>query len=109
MLPGRRGRRPSPGTLAPSSVKLTALLWRRIMRTSRTRLLGSLSTALQPLAFPLLPSMVSADFCTAAVLVAAGAVLGRLNPVQMLLLTLLGVTLFTLNEYILLGLLGVSH
>ncbi|KAM6039388.1 LOW QUALITY PROTEIN: ammonium transporter Rh type B [Chlamydotis macqueenii] len=53
-------------------------------------------------------SMVSADFCTAAVLIATGAVLGRVNPVQMLLLTLLGVTLFTLNEYILLGLMGVS-
>ncbi|KAM9264337.1 LOW QUALITY PROTEIN: ammonium transporter Rh type B [Morus bassanus] len=53
-------------------------------------------------------SMVSADFCTAAVLISTGAVLGRVNPVQMLLLTLLGVTLFTLNEYILLGLMGVS-
>ncbi|NXE28673.1 RHBGB protein, partial [Ardeotis kori] len=53
-------------------------------------------------------SMVSADFCAAAVLIATGAVLGRANPVQMLLLTLLGVTLFTLNEYILLGLMGVS-
>ncbi|NXD87269.1 RHBGB protein, partial [Halcyon senegalensis] len=53
-------------------------------------------------------SMVSADFCTAAVLISTGAVLGRVNPVQMLLLTLLGVTLFTLNEYILLSLMGVS-
>lgn len=61
-----------------------------------------------PHTFPLLPSMVSADFCTAAVLISTGALLGRVNPVQMLLLTLLGVTLFTLNEYILLGLMGVS-
>ncbi|NXG61638.1 RHBGB protein, partial [Hemiprocne comata] len=53
-------------------------------------------------------SMVSADFCTAAVLISTGAVLGRVNPIQMLLLTLLGVTLFTLNEYILLSLMGVS-
>ncbi|NXW86711.1 RHBGB protein, partial [Alopecoenas beccarii] len=53
-------------------------------------------------------SMVSADFCTAAILISAGAVLGRVNPVQMLLLTLLGVTLFSLNEYILLSLMGVS-
>ncbi|XP_075593399.1 ammonium transporter Rh type B isoform X5 [Balearica regulorum gibbericeps] len=53
-------------------------------------------------------SMVSADFCTAAILISTGAVLGRGNPVQMLLLTLLGVTLFTLNEYILLSLMGVS-
>ncbi|KFU84334.1 Ammonium transporter Rh type B, partial [Chaetura pelagica] len=53
-------------------------------------------------------SMVSADFCTAATLISTGAVLGRVNPIQMLLLTLLGVTLFTLNEYILLSLMGVS-
>ncbi|XP_063213152.1 ammonium transporter Rh type B isoform X1 [Chroicocephalus ridibundus] len=53
-------------------------------------------------------SMVSADFCTAAVLISTGALLGRVNPVQMLLLTLLGVTLFSINEYILLSLMGVS-
>ncbi|NXR52398.1 RHBG protein, partial [Hippolais icterina] len=53
-------------------------------------------------------SMVSADFCTAAVLISTGAVLGRVNPVQMLLLSLLEVTLCTLNEYILLSLMGVS-
>lgn len=53
--------------------------------------------------------MVSADFCTAAILISAGAILGRVNPVQMLLLTLLGVTLFSLNEYILLSLMGVRH
>ncbi|XP_039558111.1 ammonium transporter Rh type B isoform X2 [Passer montanus] len=53
-------------------------------------------------------SMVSADFCTAAVLISTGAVLGRVNPVQMLLLALLEVTVCTLNEYILLGLMGVS-
>uniref|UniRef100_A0A8C3NE10 Uncharacterized protein n=1 Tax=Geospiza parvula TaxID=87175 RepID=A0A8C3NE10_GEOPR len=50
----------------------------------------------------------SADFCTAAVLISAGAVLGRLNPVQLLLLALLEVTLCTLNEFILLSLMGVS-
>ncbi|NXC58063.1 RHBGB protein, partial [Aleadryas rufinucha] len=53
-------------------------------------------------------SMVSADFCTAAVLISTGAVLGRVNPVQMLLLALLEVTMCTLNEYILLRLMGVS-
>ncbi|XP_057265944.1 ammonium transporter Rh type B [Pezoporus wallicus] len=53
-------------------------------------------------------SMVRADFGAAAALISTGAVLGRVNPVQTLLLTLLGVTLFTLNEYTLLSLLGVS-
>ncbi|NXI39510.1 RHBGB protein, partial [Galbula dea] len=52
-------------------------------------------------------SMVSADFCTTAILISTGAVLGRVNSVQKLLLTLLGVLLFTLNQYILLSLLGV--
>uniref|UniRef100_A0A8C5J8E2 Rh family B glycoprotein (gene/pseudogene) n=1 Tax=Junco hyemalis TaxID=40217 RepID=A0A8C5J8E2_JUNHY len=42
---------------------------------------------LQSHTLPLLPSMVSADFCTAAVLISTGAVLGRVSPVQMLLLT----------------------
>ncbi|NWU92576.1 RHBGB protein, partial [Upupa epops] len=53
-------------------------------------------------------SMVGADFCAAAILISFGAVLGRLNPIQLLLVALLGVTLFTLNEYLLLSLMGVS-
>lgn len=61
-----------------------------------------------PTPFPLLPSMVSADFCTAAVLISSGAVLGRVNPIQLLLMTLLEVPLFACNEFILLSLLGVS-
>lgn len=67
------------------------------------------SSGSSPTPSPLLPSMVSADFCTAAVLISTGALLGRVNPVQMLLLTLLGVTLFSINEYILLSLMGVSQ
>ncbi|EOA99723.1 Ammonium transporter Rh type B, partial [Anas platyrhynchos] len=53
-------------------------------------------------------SMVSADFCTAAVLISSGAVLGRVNPIQLLLMTLLEVPLFACNEFILLSLLGIS-
>ncbi|NXL67899.1 RHBG protein, partial [Chordeiles acutipennis] len=63
---------------------------------------------IQPHTFPLLPSMASADFCTTAILISTGAVLGKVNPVQMLLLTLLGVILFALNEYILLSLMRVK-
>ncbi|XP_042750737.1 ammonium transporter Rh type B-like isoform X1 [Lagopus leucura] len=59
-------------------------------------------------ALPLLPSMVSADFCTAAILISTGAVLGRVNPIQMLLMALLEVPLFACNEYVLRSLLGVS-
>ncbi|XP_062453795.1 ammonium transporter Rh type B isoform X2 [Rhea pennata] len=53
-------------------------------------------------------SIVSADFCVGAILISAGAVLGRVNPLQMLLMTLLEVIFFTINEYILLNLMGVS-
>uniref|UniRef100_H9H1H4 Ammonium transporter AmtB-like domain-containing protein n=1 Tax=Meleagris gallopavo TaxID=9103 RepID=H9H1H4_MELGA len=53
-------------------------------------------------------SMVSADFCTAAILISAGAVLGRVNPIQMLLMALLEVPLFACNEYVLRSILGVS-
>uniref|UniRef100_A0A8C3LNE5 Rh family B glycoprotein (gene/pseudogene) n=1 Tax=Chrysolophus pictus TaxID=9089 RepID=A0A8C3LNE5_CHRPC len=53
-------------------------------------------------------SMVSADFCTAAILISTGAVLGRVNPIQMLLMALLEVPLFACNEYILRSHLGVS-
>ncbi|XP_031462149.1 ammonium transporter Rh type B isoform X3 [Phasianus colchicus] len=53
-------------------------------------------------------SMVSADFCTAAILISTGAVLGRVNPIQMLLMALLEVPLFACNEYILRNHLGVS-
>uniref|UniRef100_A0A8B9BNU3 Rh family B glycoprotein n=1 Tax=Anser brachyrhynchus TaxID=132585 RepID=A0A8B9BNU3_9AVES len=53
-------------------------------------------------------SMVSADFCTAAVLISSGAILGRVNPIQMLLMTLLEVPLFACNEFILLSLMGIS-
>ncbi|NXC45606.1 RHBG protein, partial [Penelope pileata] len=53
-------------------------------------------------------SMVSADFCTAAVLISTGAVLGRVNPIQTLLMTLLEVPLLACNEFLLRSLLGVS-
>ncbi|XP_019376393.1 PREDICTED: ammonium transporter Rh type B [Gavialis gangeticus] len=53
-------------------------------------------------------SMINADFCSGAVLISFGAVLGKTSPVQLLLMTLFEVTLFGLNEYILLSLLGAK-
>uniref|UniRef100_A0A8D0GFL5 Rh family B glycoprotein n=1 Tax=Sphenodon punctatus TaxID=8508 RepID=A0A8D0GFL5_SPHPU len=50
-------------------------------------------------------SMINADFCSGAILISFGAVLGKTSPVQLLLMTLLEVTLFGINEYILLILL----
>lgn len=52
-------------------------------------------------------SMINADFCAGAVLISFGAVLGRTGPAQLLLLALLEVVLFGINEFVLLSLLGV--
>lgn len=53
-------------------------------------------------------SMINADFCTGSVLISFGAVLGKTSPVQLLLMAIIEVTLFAVNEFILLGPLGVS-
>ncbi|KAM6279307.1 ammonium transporter Rh type A [Porphyrio hochstetteri] len=45
-------------------------------------------------------SMINADFSTAAALISFGAVLGKTSPVQMLILTILEITLFACNEHI---------
>uniref|UniRef100_A0A8C2VS37 Ammonium transporter Rh type C n=1 Tax=Chinchilla lanigera TaxID=34839 RepID=A0A8C2VS37_CHILA len=52
--------------------------------------------------------LINADFCVASVCVAFGALLGKVSPVQLLIMTLFQVTLFTVNEYILLDLLEVK-
>lgn len=53
--------------------------------------------------------MINADFCAAAVLISFGAVLGKTGPAQLLLMALLEVLLFGVNEFVLLSLLGVSR
>uniref|UniRef100_A0A8C3PUY5 Ammonium transporter Rh type A n=1 Tax=Chrysolophus pictus TaxID=9089 RepID=A0A8C3PUY5_CHRPC len=45
-------------------------------------------------------SMINADFSTATALISFGAVLGKTNPVQMLLLTFLEIAVFAANEYL---------
>lgn len=52
--------------------------------------------------------MINADFCAGAVLISFGAVLGKTGPAQLLLMALLEVALFGVNEFVLLSLLGVS-
>lgn len=56
----------------------------------------------------LLFSLINADFCVAGSLIAYGALLGKVSPVQLMVLTLFGVTLFAVEEYIILHLLHVS-
>ncbi|NXG44854.1 RHAG protein, partial [Psilopogon haemacephalus] len=45
-------------------------------------------------------SMVNADFSTATALISFGAVLGKTSPVQMLILTILEITIFACNEHL---------
>ncbi|XP_008310757.1 ammonium transporter Rh type C-like 2 [Cynoglossus semilaevis] len=49
-------------------------------------------------------NLINADFCVAGCLIAYGAVLGKVSPVQLLVLTLFGITLFAVEEYIILNL-----
>ncbi|XP_028985148.1 ammonium transporter Rh type B [Betta splendens] len=53
-------------------------------------------------------SMINADFCTGSVLISFGAVLGKTSPVQLLFMALFEVTLFAINEFILLTVLGAK-
>lgn len=50
-------------------------------------------------------SLINADFCCAGSLIAMGALLGKVSPVQLMVVTLFGVTLFAVEEYIILDLL----
>ncbi|XP_019359621.1 PREDICTED: ammonium transporter Rh type C [Gavialis gangeticus] len=52
-------------------------------------------------------NLINADFCVGSVCIAFGAILGKSSPVQLLIMTLFQVTLFSVNEYILLNLLHV--
>ncbi|KAI5943485.1 ammonium transporter Rh type C isoform X1 [Manis javanica] len=53
-------------------------------------------------------NLINADFCVGSVCVAFGAILGKVSPVQLLIMTLFQVTLFSVNEFILLSLLEVK-
>lgn len=53
-------------------------------------------------------SLINADFCVGSVCVAFGAILGKVSPIQLLVMTLFQVTLFSVNEFILLSLLEVK-
>ncbi|KFV70904.1 Ammonium transporter Rh type A [Dryobates pubescens] len=45
-------------------------------------------------------SMINADFSTATALISFGAVLGKTSPVQMMILTILEITIFACNEHL---------
>ncbi|CAM9811416.1 unnamed protein product [Lampetra fluviatilis] len=50
-------------------------------------------------------NMINADFCVGSVLIAFGALLGKTTPVQLLFMALPQITLYAVNEYIVLHLL----
>uniref|UniRef100_A0AAY4DH23 Ammonium transporter AmtB-like domain-containing protein n=1 Tax=Denticeps clupeoides TaxID=299321 RepID=A0AAY4DH23_9TELE len=50
-------------------------------------------------------NLINADFCVAGCLIAFGALLGKVSPVQLMVMTLFGVTLYAVEEYIILNLL----
>lgn len=94
----RRGRCPStdsphPALRAPHHTPLPDGAWNHVPSTPPT-----LSDC----------SLINADFCAGAVLISFGAVLGKTGPAQLLLMALLEAVLFSVNEFILLSLLGVS-
>ena len=64
---------------------------------------------LQMMSFCPLLSLINADFCVAGCLIAYGAVLGKVSPVQLMVMTLFGITLFAVEEYIILDLIHVSE
>uniref|UniRef100_A0A7N8XAX2 Rh family B glycoprotein n=1 Tax=Mastacembelus armatus TaxID=205130 RepID=A0A7N8XAX2_9TELE len=51
-------------------------------------------------------SMINADFCTGSVLISFGAVLGKTSPVQLLIMAMFEVTLFAVNEFVVLSVVG---
>lgn len=54
-------------------------------------------------------SLVVAEMCTASALISIGAMLGKTNPVHLILIALLEVSGFVLNEWLLQTLLRVSR
>ncbi|XP_059837620.1 ammonium transporter Rh type A-like [Hypanus sabinus] len=53
-------------------------------------------------------SIINADFSTAVVLISFGAVLGKTSPVQLLIMTVLEITIFAANEHLVTGILMVK-
>ncbi|KAJ8391509.1 hypothetical protein AAFF_G00088310 [Aldrovandia affinis] len=52
--------------------------------------------------------MINADFSTATVLISFGAVLGKTSPVQLLIMTVLEITIFSINEHLVAEIFGAN-
>ncbi|XP_006137089.2 ammonium transporter Rh type A [Pelodiscus sinensis] len=53
-------------------------------------------------------SMINADFSTATVLISFGALLGKTSPVQMLIMTILEIAIFSCNEHLVVNVLRAT-
>jgi ammonium transporter Rh len=53
--------------------------------------------------------LINSDFASATVLISFGAVLGKISPIQLLVMGLIEVVLYEVNEYIVFDLFFVSH
>ncbi|XP_057555509.1 ammonium transporter Rh type A [Hippopotamus amphibius kiboko] len=53
-------------------------------------------------------NMINADFSTVTVLISFGAVLGKTSPMQLLIMTILEIAVFAVNEYLVLKIFGAS-
>lgn len=80
----------------------------QIQTTPQLCLLLILHTRLNPVFVLVCHSLINADFCCAGCLIAYGALLGKVSPVQLMVVTLFGITLFAVEEFIILSLLHVS-
>lgn len=89
--------------LSPGKAKFWASLGIALLPLSAVTLVSAVTLTLLPLP----PSMINADFCAGAVLISFGAVLGKTGPAQLLIMALLEVVLFSVNEFVLLSLLEV--
>ncbi|KAL8173098.1 UNVERIFIED_CONTAM: hypothetical protein K2H54_040033 [Gekko kuhli] len=53
-------------------------------------------------------SIINADFSTATVLISFGALLGKTSPLQMLIMTILEITIFSCNEHLVVNVFGAA-
>ncbi|XP_015266730.1 PREDICTED: ammonium transporter Rh type A [Gekko japonicus] len=53
-------------------------------------------------------SIINADFSTATVLISFGAVLGKTSPLQMLIMTIFEITIFSCNEHLVVDVFGAA-
>jgi len=62
-----------------------------------------------PRVFSINERIINADFSTATVLISFGAVLGKTSPVQLLIMTVLEIAIFAINEHLVANIFKVKY